>query len=1026
MQNTYSLRPPFSEQDAVKIAAEKYSIRAEQVKELHSERDRNFYLRTASGQEFTLKIAHADNQIDVLDLQNQAMAAIAEKFRAAGCPQVCTAKSGEQITTVHDNNGTSHFVRLLTFLPGTPFATFKPHSPALLENLGTFMGQISAALAGFEHPAGKRYWKWNMIHAPYEIRQHLELIDIPERRALVEHFLDLYEKQVAPLLPALRTSIIHGDANDYNILVECTGVEAKIAGIIDFGDMVESYTVCELAVAIAYSILDKTNPIAAAAHVVRGYHKVFPLNETEIALLYYFVCMRLCLSVAISAHQKKMEPDNEYLKISEKPAWAALERLRSIHPRYANYAFRHACGLLPCPGNAKITSWLKSNQNQFSSIVELDLKSASKYFFDLSIGNREFPNRDEKYDSQRFTEQIFARLKTSGAEVGIGLYNEARRFYIGDAFKTESDDHEEWRTIHIGIDLFLEAGTPIFAPLDGKVHSFRNNAVAFDYGPTIILEHSFENGAITFFTLYGHLSVASLHGLYAGKLIKKGEPIAAIGDLDVNGGWPPHLHFQIILDMLDNAGEFPGVATASERDVWLSLCPDPNLILGIPEDCFPKLALTQEQILEKRKAKLGKSLSISYQNHLTIVRGWMQYLYDDTGQRFLDAVNNVPHVGHCHPRVVEAGQKQMAVLNTNTRYLHETIIRYAERLCATVPEPLRVCYFVNSGSEANELALRLARTYTGKTDFIVLDGAYHGNTGALVDISPYKFNGPGGRGKPEHVHVATMPDIFRGPYKAADPEAGKKYAVQVSELIQNAHTHGRSIAAFISESLLGCGGQIVLPDGYLQEVYQLVRKVGGVCIADEVQIGFGRVGTHFWGFEMQGVAPDIVTLGKPMGNGHPIGAVITTLEIADAFNNGMEFFSTFGGNPVSCAIGLAVLEVIEQEKLQENARIVGDYLKSELTKLQAKHRLIGDVRGLGLFLGIELVRNRETLEPATEEASYIVNRMKECGILISSDGPLENVLKIKPPLVFSKENANYFAASLDRILDENVVKMNEQ
>jgi 4-aminobutyrate aminotransferase-like enzyme/Ser/Thr protein kinase RdoA (MazF antagonist) len=1022
MQNTHSPRPQFSEQDAIQITAEMYGVTPAKMKELPSDRDQNFYLKTAHGLEFTLKIANSDTRKEELDLQNKAIAHVAGKLGSACCPQVCSTKSGAQITTVQDADSAAHFARLLTYLSGEHFATFTPHSPALLHNLGGFIAKMSAALAGFEHPAGKRYLKWNMVNAPHEIRQYLEHIKTPERRALVEHFLDLYEKRVAPILPALRTSIIHGDANDYNILVSCEGMEANISGIIDFGDMVESYTVCELAITVAYAILDKANPIAAAAHIVQGYHKIFPLTETEIALLYYFICMRLCLSVTMSAYQQKMQPDNEYLKISEKPAWAALKKLRAVHPRYASDVFRHACGLPPCPTHFAVTSWLRSNAKNFSSVVEIDLKSASKHFFDASVGSTEYSNSNEKYNGSRFTKQIFDRMQEVGAEAGIGRYNEARCFYLGDAFKTESDEHKEWRTIHIGIDLFLEPGAPIFAPLDGKIHSFRNNATPFDYGPTIILEHEFENGRIQFYTLYGHLSVASLDGVYAGKPVQKGERIGTIGDLDVNGGWPPHLHFQIILDMLDKEGEFPGVTAASEREVWLSLCPDPNLILGIPEACFPKPSLVQDQILERRKEKLGKSLSISYKKPLTIVHGWMQYLFDDTGRRFLDAVNNVPHVGHCHPRVVEAGQKQMAVLNTNTRYLHETIIRYAERLCAKMPEPLRVCYFVNSGSEANELALRMAKTCTGNSDFIVLDGAYHGNTGALVEISPYKFNGPGGRGKPEHVHVATMPDIYRGRYRANDPQAGEKYAAQVGELIGNARAQGRSIAAFIGESLLGCGGQIVLPEGYFREVFRMVRAAGGVCIADEVQVGFGRAGSHFWGFETQGVVPNIVTLGKPMGNGHPIGAVLTTPEIAEAFNNGMEYFNTYGGNPVSCAIGLAVLNVIEQEKLQENARMVGEYLKAELTKLQTKHRLIGDVRGLGLFLGIELVRHHETLEPAADEASYVVNRMKECGILISTDGPLENVLKIKPPLVFSKANADFFVATLDRILSESVLQ----
>jgi 4-aminobutyrate aminotransferase-like enzyme len=394
----------------------------------------------------------------------------------------------------------------------------------------------------------------------------------------------------------------------------------------------------------------------------------------------------------------------------------------------------------------------------------------------------------------------------------------------------------------------------------------------------------------------------------------------------------------------------------------------------------------------------------------------MQYLYDHTGRAYLDTVNNVCHVGHCHPRVVEAAQKQMAVLNTNTRYLHDHIVEYAQRLCDLLPEPLRVCYFVNSGSEANELALRLARTHTQNTDFIVIDHAYHGNTNDIIEISPYKFDGPGGTGAPPHVHKVMIPDVYRGPYKSDHPGVGEKYALDVQRVIKELQAKNKKPAAFIHEPLMSVAGKIVLPKNYLKEAYKYVKDAGGVCIVDEVQVGFGRVGTHMWAFETQEVVPDIVTLGKPIGNGHPLAAVVTTPGIADSFNNGMEYFNTFGGNPVSCAVGLAVLDVIRDEKLQENALHVGDYMKSGLKCLMDKHLLIGDVRGLGLFLGIELVLDRETLEPAKEQAYDIAERMKEEGILISIDGPLYNVIKIKPPLVFTEANADLYIDTLDKIL----------
>jgi len=390
-----------------------------------------------------------------------------------------------------------------------------------------------------------------------------------------------------------------------------------------------------------------------------------------------------------------------------------------------------------------------------------------------------------------------------------------------------------------------------------------------------------------------------------------------------------------------------------------------------------------QTLMQRRRNLLGGNLSVAYEPPVNIVRGSMQYLYDEEGRQYLDAYNNVAHVGHCHPKVVAAGQRQMELLNTNTRYLSELILNYAERLTATLPEPLEVCFFVNSGSEANELAIRLARAHTKARDMIVLDHAYHGNTTTLIDLSPYKHDGPGGEGAPSWVHKVPIPT------SAADAEEVEKI--------------GLPLCGFIAESMPSVAGQIVLPDGYLGRVYEAVRAAGGVCIADEVQTGYGRIGTHFYAFEKYGVVPDVVVLGKPIGNGHPIGAVITTRAIAASFDNGMEFFSTFGGNNVSCAIGLTVLEVVQEEKLQAHALRVGERLIEGLRVLQRQHDLIREVRGSGLFIGVELERNQL---PATQQANRIANQMRERGILLGTDGPHHNVIKIRPPMPFSESDAD--------------------
>jgi 4-aminobutyrate aminotransferase-like enzyme len=313
----------------------------------------------------------------------------------------------------------------------------------------------------------------------------------------------------------------------------------------------------------------------------------------------------------------------------------------------------------------------------------------------------------------------------------------------------------------------------------------------------------------------------------------------------------------------------------------------------------------------------------------------------------------------------------------------------------------------------------MARAHTGREDVIVLEHAYHGHTTTLIDISPYKFDGPGGGGRKPWVHVAPIPDDYRGPYRRGDEEAGGKYALHVAEILDEMRKGGRRIAAYIAETLPSVAGQIVFPSGYLTDVYQKVRAAGGLTIADEVQVGFGRLGTRFWGFQTQDVVPDIVVLGKPIGNGFPLAAVVTSRDIADSFSNGMEFFSTFGGNPVACDAGLAVLDVMEEEGLQQNALHVGRQLIEGLQSLQERYPLIGDVRGSGLYLGVDLVHDRSTCEPAPRQASYVVNRLRERGVLTGTDGPHENVLKLRPPLVLSNSDADLFCTALEEVLGED-------
>jgi len=423
----------------------------------------------------------------------------------------------------------------------------------------------------------------------------------------------------------------------------------------------------------------------------------------------------------------------------------------------------------------------------------------------------------------------------------------------------------------------------------------------------------------------------------------------------------------------------------------------------------PYTGPSAEAVLALRKQFINPGVFLYYKKPLMLVEGKMQYVWDETGKRYLDGLGGIVtiSVGHCHPHVVGAARRQNELLqHSTTIYLHPNLAQFAESLAAKMPGDLKVCYFVNSGSEANDLALLMARAYSGNYDVIALRNSYHGGNAATMGAtahSTWKFNVPHSFG----VHHAAVPDPYRGVYGRTDLEAGKKYAADVKELIGFA-TSGQ-VAGFIAESIQGVGGVVVFPDGYLQHVYEHVRGAGGICIADEVQAGFGRTGTHFWGFETQGVIPDIVTMAKGIGNGCPLAAVVTTPQIAGVLAKRIHF-NTFGGNPVVTAMGRAVLEVIEREKLQENALKQGQYILAGLEKLKAKHSLIGDVRGKGLMLGIELVKDRATKEPAKAECAQVMETARELGLLLGKGGLYGSVIRFAPPMCITKADADFMLA----------------
>ncbi len=1012
-------RPRLTEAQALEVLESHFGLAGE-LEPLPSERDQNFRLVSEGGDQFVLKIAHPDEPPLLLTLQNQVLMFLADRDIGVDLPRVVPPRGGDSGCVVLGEDGDKHWVRLLTYIPGDVLETVQPRTPRLLESLGEAMGRLDAALSDFKQPIAVREgFQWDLTRADEVIATYISRIEDADRRRRIERIRGEFEAVAAPLLPELPRSLIHNDANDCNVLVSPPSSEGRrVVGLLDFGDSHESATICDLAIAAAYGLLWTSDPMSAMISVVRGYHRARSLAEAELEILVPLVRARLGVSVSISASRAGPGSEDSYLSISEAPAWEAMAALDQTHPRLARNLLRDACELEPCPRHHEVVGWIGSRRSAAGPVVRESLEDAE--VLDLSVASPEIDDLDRMLDTEAFDARLRHRLGEAGASVGIGRYAEPRLCYASESYERPAGEFPERRTVHSGIDIFLPAGSPVLAPLDGRVHSARNNSERLDYGPTVILEHQTGEG-LPFYTLYGHLDAEALEELEVGQPVERGQQIGRLGGFPENGDWPPHLHFQLITDLLDMEGDFPGVAPPSQGKAWLSLSPDPGILLDLPEGSTYAPVLPSREVVALRLMHLAPSLSLSYREPLHVVRGWRQHLIDANAQVYLDCVNNVSHVGHCHPRVVEAARRQMGVLNTNTRYLHETLGRYCEHLTATLPDPLSVCFLVNSGSEANELAFRLAHAHTGRDDLIVVEGAYHGNTRATLAASPYKFDGPGGEGAAQYVHPVAMPDDYRGPFRRPDPERGRRFAALIEGAIAEAQGRASGPAAFISESLLSCGGQIELPPGYLEAAYALVREAGALCICDEVQVGLGRVGSHFWGFETQGVVPDIVTMGKPMGNGHPLGAVVTTPEIAQSFANGMEYFNTFGGNPVSCAVGLAVLQVIEEEGLQGHALDVGSHMRERLLSLEDQHLAVGDVRGRGLFLGVELVSDLDSRTPHSGIAEYVVERMKHHGILLSTDGSDNNVIKIKPPLVFDRCDADRVVEVMDRVLSEDYV-----
>ncbi len=994
------------------ILKSKYGLEGK-ISILPGDADLNYRIEQNGRPTYVLKISRDDKIRDDITFQVSLLNHLRSKHLKLQLPEFVPSWNSKPFEEYTAEDGSLKLIRLLKWVDGRLWSSVNPITDALRESLGRAGGMITTNLTDFDHPFAYRHLEWDIANALWT-KDHLDLFKGEEREAAV-YFQTRFETDHSRY-QRLRKTVAHNDINDNNILVSPDLRQTNVSGIIDFGDAVKTQLINDLAIVCTYGIMNTNDPLEAARPIVSAYHKSCPLKEEELEFLYDCIGMRLVISLTKSAINATQEPANTYHQVSRRSGLELLAKWRSVSSDFAHFTFRSSCGFESHPQTARFNKWAETRQFSLNDLFPtVDRKMI--YPVDMSVSSTWLGHETEYQDLDWFQFKIEQLQKIVPDRIIAGGYLEPRSVYSADSYEKLGNYGKTSRTVHLGIDYWLPAYTQVHAFLEGEVVCATNDEGDKEYGGLVILKHNPDG--LLFYSLYGHLTVESATSHHVGDQLKKGDQIGELGPFPENGNWVPHLHFQVMHSMLDYNNDFAGVCFPDQVEVWRDLCPNPNLLFK-SDGLDVQSALSFKDKMNFRKKHLGKSLSLSYDEPIQIVRGSGAYLIDLNGRKFLDTVNNVAHVGHEHKDVVLAGQQQMGVLNTNTRYLHENINMLSTELLKTLPSELEVLHFVNSGSEANELALRMLTTITGSQNVIASQWGYHGNTNACINVSSYKFDRKGGMGKPKNTHIFPMPDSFRGLYRGEN--TASQYLEEVRRVLELPSIKEEGIAGLIMESILSCGGQVELPRGFLPGLYRLVRELGGLCIADEVQTGCGRVGKSYWAFELHDVIPEIVTIGKPLGNGHPVAAVACTREVADKFANGMEFFNTFGGNPVSCAVATEVLRVVKRERLQENALQTGEYLKSKLKVLAAKYPIMGDIRGQGLFLGIELVDRN--MNPLPEEAGYLINRMKVFGILMSSDGPDNNVIKIKPPMVFNKNHADDVLYYLEKILGEDFMKRN--
>ena len=967
--------PQVTEADAVRIVREHFGVTGT-ARSLGSHEDRNFLVDTGD-ERLLLKIANPATSLAEVSAQSAAAAHLARHAPGVRAPQTRPTIDGASVARVSHADTVLH-VRLLDFLDGGTLSGGGHLRASVVDAFGELAARVDLALADFDAPGTARPHQWDLRQSRNVLPELFGHLDDGELRAGLEATAERAWSVLAPLEDALPVQAVHGDLTDDNVVWSDPVVRVP-DGVIDLGDLNHTWPVAGLAITLSSLLHHDGVDLPTALRALRAYHRLRPLSLEEATALWPLVILRGVHLVASGHHVVAREPDNVYATENLQHEEAILAAATSVPLAVATRLVHRALGF-PSPVAAVPPSGPLLPGVAEDAVVVLDLSPASADF-------------EEGAWLDPATEVWIARAAlVSEASAAITRFGEAR-LTRASRFAEEAP-----ATVATGIDIALNRTVELVAPWNG---------VLSRVGDGLLLRGDGEAAGVRL-----ELTGASVEGgPLADAAAPEGHPVARGGVL---GTASARVTVRVVRDdssSVETDVPAPAFVAPTLADAWLAVIADPSTLLP----GHPAAARRDDPaaLLARRDRVFAEVQEHYYDAPPIIARGWKQYLIDTDGRVYLDMVNNVTALGHAHPRVADAASRQLRTLNTNSRFHYPAVVEYAERLAELTPESLDTVFLVNSGSEAVDLALRLARAATGRRDVLAVRESYHGWTDLADAVSTSIADNPAALAtRPDWVHTVDAPNSYRGVHRDAE---AVRYAAEAVAEVERLVAEGRPPGAFVAETFFGNAGGVPLPDGYLSAVYDAVRAHGGLVVADEVQVGFGRLGEWFWGFEQQGVVPDIVAVAKAIGNGHPLGAVITTREIAAAYRREGYFFASTGGSPVSSVIGTTVLDVLRDEGLQENARTVGAYLREQVLGLE--HPLVGAVHGSGLYLGIELVRNRETREPATQETAAVCERMRELGVIVQPTGDHQNVLKIKPPLCLGRHDVDAFVRAFARALE---------